>query len=125
MPQDKSIAAFIRTNFETKIAVEVDILKKAIDIVKSANREPSSEIIDLAFALTGYGKADIPGGEAQIAGHCFTTLIRYLTLRANPNNESLEESLVDLITQSVRLYGELTTNLGRVIPLTQPQTGRS
>ena len=51
MPQDKSIAAFIRTNFETKIAVEVDILKKAIDIVKSANREPSSEIIDLAFAI--------------------------------------------------------------------------
>src|SRR5215467_14505258 len=102
MAQDKSIAQFIKTMSATKVALEVDILKKISNAVQSTELGPASEIIDLAFAITGYGRADIPGGEAQIAGHCFTTLIKYLSLRAKPTNEALEDPLIDLITESVR-----------------------
>jgi hypothetical protein len=66
--------------------------------------------------LTGYGRADIPGGESQVAGHCVSILVKYLTLRAkeptNESSESLDECLIDLITQSVRLYGEVNANRG-------------
>lgn len=114
--QDKSVVSFIKTMSSTKMGLETDVLKKVLDVVQSTDRGPASEILDLVFAITGYMKADVQGGESQIAGHCVSTLVKYLTLRAkeptNESSESLDECLMELITQSVRLYGEVNANRG-------------
>jgi hypothetical protein len=122
----ETVASFLKSMSTTKTALEVGVLRKVMDVVESTDRGPVSEIIDLAFATTGYAKADIPGGEAQVAGHCIAALVKYLNVRASketPTNESIEESLLALITESVRLYGEVNANRGvRVtVPLTKQQ----
>jgi hypothetical protein len=122
----ETVASFLKSMSTTKTALEVGVLKKVMDVVESSDRGPVSEIIDLAFATTGYAKADVPGGEAQVAGHCFTALVKYLGLRASketPTNESMEEPLLALITESVRLYGEVNANRGVRIatPLTKQE----
>jgi hypothetical protein len=120
MAEDQSVAGFIRTMSSTKASLEVHALKKAIDIAQSSNRGSASEIIDLAYSITGYGKADLPGGETQVTGSCLTTLVKYMTLRAKEaTNESLEEVLLTLINETTRLYSEVQFNKGvRVIPQT-------
>ena len=118
-----TVVGFIKTMSATKLALETNILNRVIGVVESSGRGPASEIIDLTFSITGYGEASVPGGESQVAGNCITALIKYLTLRAKGTNESLEECLLELITQSTRLYGEASTNTGtRVVPL-QKKTG--
>jgi hypothetical protein len=113
MADDKSVVGFIRTMAATKLALEMDVLKKVGDTAHSLNREVSA-IIDLAFEVTGYKKADIPGGESQIAGNCLTALVKYLTLRAvkESSNDAIEESLLALVTEVTRLYGEVNANRG-------------
>jgi hypothetical protein len=126
MAEDKTVAGFIKSMSTTKTALEVGVLKKVMDAVETTDRGPVSEIIDLAFATTGYAYANIPGGESQVAGHCIAALVKYLGLRAlkeSPTNESMEESLLALITESVRLYGEVNANRGVRIaaPLTKQE----
>jgi hypothetical protein len=118
--EDKSVTGFIRSMNSAKTAIELDVVKQVLDRVQSKPYDPVSEIIDLVFAVTGFGKAEIPGGEALVAGQCIAKLVRYLTLRAKLGDKSNEASLPDIllefIAESVHLYGELQANSGvRVI----------
>jgi hypothetical protein len=110
MAENKTVSEFMQTVSSNKVALELRVLDKVRDQIESNNRGPASEIIDLAFEITGYGKASIPGGEVQVAGQCLTALVKYLTLRAK--NEPLEETLLELITDAMYLYGEVNTNRG-------------
>jgi hypothetical protein len=116
-----SVADFIKTMNTTKTAIELDILRKIVDTIQSSNRGHASEIIDLTYAVTGYSKADIPGGESLAAGNCMEQLVKYLVLRAKQeSSESLSECLLELITRSVRLHGEVHANLGTRVVSLQP-----
>jgi hypothetical protein len=116
---NKTVSEFIKTVSTNKVALELRILEKVHDQIESYNRGPSSEVIDLIFSITGYGKADIPGGEVQVATQCVTALVKYFSLRAMSGTEPLEEALVELITETVRLYGEVNINRGVqvIVPL--------
>jgi hypothetical protein len=114
MPEDKSVTGFIQSMSTAKTAIEVDIIKQALELVQSKPRDATSEIIDLVFAVTGYGKADVPGGESFIAGECIAKLVSYFTVRATmvANGNSLPDILLDLVKETIRLYAELQANRG-------------
>jgi hypothetical protein len=116
MPAETSVAGFIQSMNTAKTAIEIDVIKQALDLAQSKSHDSISEVIDLVFAITGYGKAEIPGGEVHVAGECIAKLMKYLTLRAKEDkatNESpLPDTLLDLIRESTRLYAELQINRG-------------
>ena len=115
--EDKSVTGFIQSMGTSKTAIEVDIIKQVLELAQSKPRDSTSEIIDLIFAVTGYGKAATPGGEIHVAAACISTLIRYMVLRANEaidskNTNEIQDTLLDLINKSVKLYGEVQVNKG-------------
>ncbi len=117
MPDITSI--LIRANRD-KIESSVELLEqlKTLIATKSADYGPVSEIIDLAFRITRYDEAKIPGAESQIAGRLLVKIIRYMNLRAqelidgkpSANHESLEDSVRDIVGDGVRLYAEVASN---------------
>jgi hypothetical protein len=123
MPEDKSVTGFIRSMNSTKLSIEVDIVKRVLDLVQSnssdnsSGYDPTNEIIDLMFAVTGYGGQNVPGGETHVASNCIAKLVRYMILRAkDKTDESLHDALLGFVTESVRLYAEVQANKGvRVI----------
>jgi hypothetical protein len=130
MPEDKSVKGFIQSMSTAKTAIEVDVIKQTLELAQSKPRDSTSEIIDLVFAVTGYDKADVPGGESHIAGECIAKLVRYLTLRAkatsgDKSNESfLPDTILELIVESVHLYGEMQANSGVKVVTRAPTTAQ-
>jgi hypothetical protein len=124
MAEDRSLSGFIRSQNKTKLTIELEMIKELDELIgtKTSDYGPVCEVIDLVFDVTGYAKAHIPGGEAQVAGRCLSKLVRYLNLRAKevstgslPNTESLEDSLRDFLGETVRLFGECQANRGTKI----------
>jgi hypothetical protein len=121
MAEDRSLSGFIRNQNNKKLHLELEIVEELDSLLKTKTEDygPVCEVIDLVFDVTGYAKAHIPGGEAQVAGRCLAKLVRYLNLRAKevstgslPNTESLEDSLRDFLGETVRLWGEAMANRG-------------
>ena len=114
MAEDRSLSGFIRNQNKTKLHLELEMVKELETLLQTKTNDygPVGEIIDLVFDVTGYARAHIPGGEAQVAGRALAKLVRYLNLRAKEvstgslhDTESLEDSLRDFIGETVRLYG--------------------
>jgi len=130
MVEDRSLSGFIRNQNRTKLTLELEMVKELDTLFqeKTTDYGPVCEVIDLVFDVTGYAKAHIPGGEAQVAGRCLAKLVRYLNLRAKevstgslPNTESLEDSLRDFLGEAIRLYGESQANRGMKIVHVNPE----
>jgi hypothetical protein len=130
MAEDRSLSGFIKSQNKTKLTLELEMIKEldALLQTKTSDYGPVCEVIDLVFDVTGYAKAHVPGGEAQVAGRCLAKLVRYLNLRAKeassgslPDTESLEDSLRDFLGEAVRLYGESQVNRGTKIVHVNPE----
>jgi hypothetical protein len=130
MAEDRSLSGFIKNQNKTKLHLELEMVKELDSLLqtKTTDYGPVCEVIDLVFDVTGYAKAHIPGGEAQVAGRCLAKLVRYLNLRAKevssgalPDTESLEDSLRDFLGETVRLYGETMANRGAKIVHVTPE----
>ena len=116
MAEEKTVTGFIKSMNTTKTNIEIDMIKQALELAQSKPYDPVSEILDLVFAVTDFGQADIPGGEAYVAGQCLAKLVRYLTLRAKPekptNESGIPEALQDFVREAVRLFAEVQANRG-------------
>jgi len=116
MTEEKSVQGFIKAMNTTKTNIEIDFIKQALELSQSKPYDPVSEILDLVFAVTDFGQADIPGGEAHVASQCLAKLVRYFTIRAKgeklTNESGIPEILQDFVRESVRLYAEVQANRG-------------
>ena len=84
------------------------------DFIKDQERESSQEIIDIIFAVTGYGQSGTPGGESFVVASIISTLIKYIEQRANEvtlktKSPDLENHLLNLTSMTIKLYGEYTS----------------
>ena len=117
---DRSISGFIKAQSSAKFTEEIKVLDKVTKTIKDRSTEsgPVCEIIDIIFSVTGYGEANVPGGESHIFGEIISKIVQYAQLRAHelqnpesrPNNENLENSLRDMVMEGARLYAESTAN---------------
>ncbi len=103
-----------------KIEVSVEFLESMKTLVqtKSADYGPVCEMLDLAFRVTRYDEAKVPGAESQVAGRLLVKILRYMNLRAQEliegkptaNHESLEDSVRDIIGDGLLLFAEVSAN---------------
>jgi hypothetical protein len=117
--EDRSVTSFIKTTSSEKQTLESDFLSNIKDLVKERALAGGScyEIIDIIYAVTGFGQAEVPGGESYVFGNLICELVKYAELRSKElrsrtRSNNLEDSLKNLASESIRLYGEVTSNRG-------------
>jgi len=117
--EDRSVTSFIKNTSLEKQNWEAGFLGNIKDIIKERALAGGScyEIIDIIYAVTGYGQAEVPGGESHVFGCLVCDIVRYAELRAKElrtktRSDNIEDSLKDLASESIRLYGEVTSNRG-------------
>src|SRR5438270_12220462 len=85
---------------------------------KSSDYGPVASLLDLVGAVTGYNEAAIPAGEVLACYRTISKIVRYMTLRAaaykngQPNHESLQDTVMDIVGESARLYAAYRGDVG-------------